>query len=182
MNVNGICLLLSSTRPQGVSLWSRAAHPLLVYHDLLIATVKDSHHTACWLRSKLPGRTEEGMNRWDAVTDGDWGSEAGQQCCASLSPTDIIYRFKETHKCWCMKRNGIKDRAQKVYFVLHWFFFFEETVYFKKIKTATATNGFDEIFAVTQKCPVSSSVPPVTRTKWLQTPLCKKPRFVKLGL
>ncbi len=70
MYVNGICLLLSSTTPQDVS---RAAHPFLMYHDLLMTTVKDSHHRACWLCSKLPGRTEEGMNRWDAATDGDWG-------------------------------------------------------------------------------------------------------------
>lgn len=98
------------------------AHPFLMYHDLLTATVKDSHYRACWLCSKMPGRTEEGMNRWDAVTDGDWGSEAGQQRCASLSPTDIIHPFIEgtrgESKCWGMTRNAMKDCTQS--FTLFW--------------------------------------------------------------
>lgn len=44
-----------------------------------------------FLMGLLPGKREERLNRWDAVTDGDWGSEGGQQWCASLSLTDIIY-------------------------------------------------------------------------------------------
>lgn len=50
------------------------------------------------------------MNRWDAVTDGDWGSEAGQQWCASLSLRDIIYQFIEAHmeKANVMAWQGMK--------------------------------------------------------------------------
>lgn len=106
-----------------VSLWSKAAHPFLMYHDLLMTTVKDSRHWACWLCSKLPARTEEGMNRWDAVTDGDWGSAGGQQWCASLSPTDIIQIHRTTHgqsKCCGMTRNEWKGCTQKLYLVLLW--------------------------------------------------------------
>lgn len=54
--------------------------------------VNDSHHRFCWLYSELPEKRERRVNRWDAVTDGEWGSEAGQQRCATFGVTDIIYR------------------------------------------------------------------------------------------
>lgn len=60
-----------------MSIWSRAAQHFLMDHDFLMTTVK--------------------VITEPAVTDGEWGSEAGQQWCASRILTDITYRLLEPH-------------------------------------------------------------------------------------